>query len=187
MVRTGWGSGAPVSPEPLEPGEAEGGDGGALGRMRSSSMATFSTCTIQILVLSPALPHYHPSPHLLPLPNHSNLPALRSWLSCPVTHFPQPGMKPPEARLSLDPSRIRPRCQNGASELWGWKPPYAMCTSLRRDVGAGVTGPNPEEKSARAWGHPCNPPLSLAKAIPPSEGKTDHSSLPQPRFCLKGE
>ena len=99
-----------------KPGEAGEGGTGALGRIRASSMITFSTCIVQILVLSPALLPTTLAHICFQLPNHSDPTALCFRLSRPVTHFPQPGTKPLEARLPLHPSRISPRRQNGASE-----------------------------------------------------------------------
>lgn len=89
--------------------------------------------TAHILVLSPALPDITLSLICLQLPNHSNMAALHFWLSHPVTHVSQPGMKPLEAGFSTHPSGISPRHQNGANGLVGWEIPYAMCTNVRCD------------------------------------------------------
>lgn len=167
----------------MEPGEAgEGGNRGALGRIRASAMITFSTCIVQILVLSPALPRTT-RPHIcFQLPNHSDPTALCFRLSCPVTHFPQPGTKPLEARLSLHPSRISPRHQNGASEA-------SLCNVHQPkadDVQVGVPRPTPGEKSARAWGYratllsPSPRPFLLQRV----KLTTPH---PQSWSCLEGE
>lgn len=110
------------------------------------------------------------SPHVLPAskpprPDSSIFLALTSRDPfLPARHEAPGGQALPR------PPGIPPRRQNGARELWGWRPPHTTCTRLRCDMGAGVTGPKLGEKSVRAGrGHPWNPPLTLAKAIPPWE------------------
>lgn len=148
----GWGLGAPVSPDLWSQVKQE----------KKGMEGLWEGCGPLPWLLSPPVPSksrprpcpppYHPSPHMLPASKplrHDNFMFLAL-----MSHDPFP-----PARHKAPGGQALPRPLWDPAQVPEWGPwilglEVSIHTSLRPDVGAGVMGPNPGEKSARTAGAP---------------------------------